>query len=86
MKRSICIISLFLFIINGNKAQKIVSIEKEFSLNWVADIGNVTYRTNLIVADNNLLIGSNGNNFRDYAIDKDNGLKVIDAKKGKIKR
>ena len=86
MKRSISIIILFLFVLNGNIAQNIVPIEKEFPLNWKADIGNVTYRTNVISANNYLLIGSNGNNYRDYAIDQSNGLKVIDPKTGKINK
>ena len=86
MKRSICIIILFLFVLNGNIAQNILQIENEFPLNWKADIGNVTYRTNVISANNYLLIGSNGNNYRDYAIDQSNGLKVIDPKTGKINK
>ena len=86
MKRSISTIILFLFIVKGNNAQKIRSIEKEFPLNWSTEIGNVTYRTNLISAGNYLLIGSNGNSYRDYSIDNKNGLKVIDPKKGKVKR
>ncbi|GEM_PF-338534 len=86
MKRSAIIFILLFFIVKGSNSQRIEPIENEFTLNWSSKIGNVTYRTNIISASNYLLIGSNGNNYRDYSIDKDNGLKVIDSKNGKVER
>ncbi|MDX2002849.1 MAG: PQQ-binding-like beta-propeller repeat protein [Chitinophagales bacterium] len=53
-------------------------------IKWKAHIGNTTLRTNMVVDGGRLYIGSNGEHYKDYALDNGNGLKAIDLRTGKI--
>lgn len=55
----------------------------DLPLNWEAPIGNVSFRTNVDLIDNQIVIGSNGGNYMDYFSDKGNGIYLLDPKTGK---
>jgi hypothetical protein len=62
------------------------AMETEFPLLWKVPIGLTSFRTNICFTDNEILIGSNGENFYDYWInDPNSGVNVIDRKSGKLK-
>ncbi len=83
MKRSILKTIVILMLAFNINAQKINPIENSFPLHWSSKIGNTTYRTNVQVFKNKIYIGSNGHAYRDYYIDVDNGVQIINAKSGK---
>lgn len=63
------------------------NIQTVFKLNWKANTGAASFRTNLAMSQNLLIIGSNGENFRDaFMYDKGSGVVVIDRTNGKIVR
>jgi hypothetical protein len=86
MRLTLLALSLFPISFFGpSKPPKYDPIENHFSLNWSAQIGSASFKTNLIVADNNLIIGSNGADFMDYYItDKSAGVYTINRKTGSI--
>ena len=47
-------------------------------------MGCTSYRTIPVLVDGQILIGSNGNNFRDYALDEGNGVFVLNGQNGQI--
>jgi outer membrane protein assembly factor BamB len=50
-------------------------------------MGSASFKTNLLVANNELIIGSNGTDFMDYLItDKSSGIYRIDRKTGSVIR
>ena len=53
-------------------------------LHWKSEIGFTTHRTEPIIHNGKLFIGSNGSHFQDYAMDKGNGAYVIDPQTGKM--
>ena len=57
----------------------------EFPLLWKVQMGNTTYRTNVQYTNEDLIIGSNGENYLDYYLDQQSGIYVINRKTGKIK-
>jgi hypothetical protein len=62
-------------------------VEKVFPMHWKANMGNVCFRSNVLLNPNEIIIGSNGNNFMDYQlIDKKSGVYKIDRRTGKIKK
>ena len=63
--------------------QQVKSIEKQFKLHWSADIGNASYRTNMLFTGGQIIIGSNGSQYMDYYLDESNGVHVLEAKTGK---
>ena len=75
-------ILLAVFIPN-NIAQKLKKIDSKFPLHWSSNSGNVTYRSNIVYYNGKIIIGSNGENYKDYAIDNNNGVRVLDAKTGR---
>ena len=84
MKKKMFYISIvamcFSTLATGQKAE---SIDKQFKLHWSADIGHVSYRTNMLFSEGQIIIGSNGGQFMDYYLDEKNGVHVINAKSGK---
>jgi outer membrane protein assembly factor BamB len=80
----ILIISIIvLALIPQNVAQKIEEIDTKFPLHWSSNSGNVTYRSNIVYYNGKIIIGSNGEQYNDYALDKNNGVKVLNANTGK---
>ena len=68
-----------------DKPPKYPSIENHFDLNWRTQMGSASFKTNLIIASNDLIIGSNGADFMDYYItDKSSGVYRIDRKTGAV--
>jgi hypothetical protein len=51
---------------NPKENERLPEIGKTFPLLWKADIGRVSFRSNVIFNGNDLIIGSNGNYFMDY--------------------
>ena len=85
MKVAISILSS-IFLIGNVQNTKVnpIPIENTFPINWVADIGNTTYRSDVAHLNGKLIIGSNGENYRDYYLDEGNGVYVINPLNGKI--
>lgn len=70
-----------------NKIEEFKPIEKEFPLIWNTNIGCASFRSNVTIQNNEIIIGSNGNNFMDdYLWDKQSGVHILDRKTGKNKR
>lgn len=74
--------------LSGHRSESALeNIEKAFPMHWKANMGNVCFRSNFILHSNEIMIGSNGNNFMDYQIiDRKSGIYCIDRRTGKIKR
>ena len=54
------------------------------SENWTLDIGKTSFRTNVSLTPSFIVIGSNGDNYRDaYITDDRNGVHIINRKTGK---
>lgn len=70
-----------LFAVNSLFAQQ--NITKLFPLEWKAEIGVTTYRTNMIFHDGSIYIASNGKD-RNLTNDEKDGVYKIDAKTGTI--
>ena len=85
MKAAISILSS-IFLIGNVQNTKVnpIPIENTFPINWEADIGNTTYRSDVAHLNGKLIIGSNGENYRDYYLDEGNGVYVINPLNGKI--
>ena len=85
MKVAISILSS-MFLIGNVQNTKVnpIPIENTFPINWVANIGNTTYRSDVAHLNGKLIIGSNGENYRDYYLDEGNGVYVINPLNGKI--
>ena len=61
-----------------------INLKKSSSEHWSVDIGKTSFRTNVSLSPSYLIIGSNGDNYRDAAItDNRNGIHVINRKTGK---
>jgi outer membrane protein assembly factor BamB len=60
-------------------------IEDHFELHWSTQMGAASFRSNVIVTNNSLILGSNGLDFMDYYIsDKKSGVYTINRKTGAI--
>jgi hypothetical protein len=51
---------------------------------WRTKIGCTSYRTIPVIVDGEILIGSNGDHFRDYALDEGNGVFLLNGQNGEI--
>ena len=58
-------------------------VSGQLDLHWSTEIGLTTHRTAPAFTSDQIFIGSNGSHFQDPAIDKKNGLFVLDKKTGK---
>lgn len=70
--------------IKSGQLRQLESIEKKLHLKWKANIGLTTFRTNMMLANGALLIGSNGNSRSSIHDDKD-GLYLLDPQTGNTK-
>jgi hypothetical protein len=78
------ILSLF-FTDNPGDKDRFEPIEKTFSINWKAKIGNASFRSNVVFTETDLMIGSNGKYFRDYYLgDETSGIYKLNRQSGKI--
>jgi len=69
----------------SDKPDRYPPIDKQFDLLWSTQMGSASFKSNLIITNNNLIIGSNGSDFMDYYIsDKASGVYTIDRKDGSI--
>ena len=63
------------------------AIETEFPLLWKTKMGCASFRTNIIVNKDELIIGSNGSGFMDYNIfDKQSGVYRINRVSGRVNK
>lgn len=70
-----------------SKIEEFTPIENELPLIWKTQIGLASFRSNIIVQNNDIIIGSNGENFMDnYLWDKQSGVHVLDRITGKNKK
>jgi len=67
-------------------AQNAPPLQSQFPLRWKAKIGGTTFKTNFLLKDGLLLVGSNGSHYRDWRLDKDNGVCIVNAANGKIEQ
>jgi len=68
-------------------AQPLPAIETEMPLRWKTRIGNTTFRSNMLLHNGELYIGSNGTSYKDYSvIDETSGVYVLDSRSGRVKR
>ena len=73
-------LAIGLFFIGDPKEHEINEPQSQ----WKIDIGKTSYRTNVSFTNDFLIIGSNGDNYRDYNVtDRRNGVHVINRKTGK---
>lgn len=64
--------------------EKLRSVESKWKENWKVNIGLTCYRTNMLLHNGDLLIGSNGKDWNDK-MDSLDGVYVIDPKTGNVK-
>ena len=70
------------FVYSDEKSK--TSSELPNSENWSIDIGKTSFRTNASLTSSYIVIGSNGDNYRDaYITDDRNGVHIINRKTGK---
>jgi len=85
-------ILLFLFFFGASPRQikpteSFPAIESEFPLLWKTKMGCASFRTNIIVNKDELIIGSNGSSFMDHNIfDKQSGVYRINRVTGRINK
>ncbi len=71
----------------GDPADPLPQIGSEFPLLWKADMGLACFRTNVVLTDNNIVMGSNGQGVTDYTVfDSKSGVYMINRKSGKLIR
>jgi outer membrane protein assembly factor BamB len=67
----------------SNEIDRPTKIETpDLKLIWKSEIGFTTHRTEPIIQQGKLFIGSNGSHFQDYALDNGNGAIALDASSG----
>ncbi len=70
---------------NIKENEKLPEIETSFPLLWKINIGNVSFRSNVLFNSDNLIIGSNGEGYMDYnLLDRNSGVYILNRKSGKI--
>ena len=75
---------LLMVTISASLPNKKIIVKSTIKQHWKTKIGVTSYRTIPVISDGKILIGSNGNNFRDYLLDSDNGVYVLNSKTGNI--
>ena len=76
---------LILFGLVSSQKTTTKTMSNTLKLNWSAEIGNLSYRSNMVLADNSLFIGSNGSHFMDFSVlDETNGVYKINPKNGTV--
>jgi outer membrane protein assembly factor BamB len=75
---------LFLFWINSSFLLAQTSIESIFPLKWKTYVGQTTYRTNILLHQNKIWLGSNGNTLDKTSQDEFDAVFSIDARTGQV--
>ncbi len=83
MKR-LLLLMLLIFTMSATLPNKKIVLKSTIKQHWRTKIGCTSYRTIPVLVDGQILIGSNGNNFRDYALDEGNGVFVLNGQNGQI--
>jgi outer membrane protein assembly factor BamB len=83
--RWIAFVSLGLFL-SASSVENFETVESTLQQHWSVEIGKTSYRTRSAFFSGNICIGSNGFEFMDYALDSQNGVFVIDAANGSIRK
>ena len=83
MKR-LLLLMLLIFTMSATLPNKKIVLKSIIKQHWRTKIGCTSYRTIPVLVDGQILIGSNGNNFRDYALDECNGVFVLNGQNGQI--
>jgi hypothetical protein len=81
------LLGLFPILIPSNaepETNSFTPVEEVFPIHWKADMGNVSFRNNILLTPNEIIIGSNGKYFMDYNfVDEKAGVYKINRKTGK---
>lgn len=75
---------LFLLCFSVLKAQNIQKIEDVFPVKWKTYIGQTTYRSNILLHQNKIWVGSNGNTLERNANDENDAVFALDTKTGNV--
>jgi hypothetical protein len=77
--------ALFLKLPSPDEEIQFAPIETVFPVHWKASVGNVSFRENLLLTPNEIIIGSNGEHYMDYyLVDSKSGGYKINRRNGKI--
>ncbi len=82
MKQLLLCLALMLSI--SVSAQEFPQFQSQFPIKWKSKIGGATFKTNFLLEKGMLIVGSNGNHYRDWRLDADNGVYIINPADGKI--
>jgi len=75
------------FFLSGSKAPPYQPIDEALTLHWEISIGRASFRSNISTYKDLLIIGSNGNEFRDGSfMDLNSGVYFINSRTGKIEK
>jgi hypothetical protein len=81
------LISSFFIFLSGSKAPPYQPIDEALTLQWESSIGRASFRSNISTTKDLLIIGSNGNEFRDGSfMDLNSGVYFISSRTGKIEK
>jgi len=83
MKR-LPLLMLLIFTMSASLPNKKTVLKSTIKQHWRTKIGCTSYRTIPVLVDGKILIGSNGEHFRDYALDEGNGVFLLNAQNGEI--
>ncbi len=82
---SLVFLAIMPFLIDESTGSGQKSVDSEMKQLWKTQIGCASFKTNVVINDREILIGSNGDNFYDYyPIDSKSGVYRIDGHNGKI--
>lgn len=80
------LVSSFFIFLSNPKVPPYQPIDEALPLRWQSNIGRVSFRSNISTRKDLLIIGSNGNEFRDGSfMDLNSGVYFINSVTGKIK-
>ena len=83
MKR-LLLLMLLIFTMSASLPNKKTVLKSTIRQHWRTKIGCTSYRTIPVIVDGEILIGSNGDHFRDYALDEGNGVFLLNGQNGEI--
>jgi len=75
---------LLIFTMSASLPNKKTVLKSTIRQHWRTKIGCTSYRTIPVIVDGEILIGSNGDHFRDYALDEGNGVFLLNGQNGEI--
>ena len=84
--KSLLLLLLLVFTMSASLPSKKTVLKSTIKQHWRTKIGCTSYRTIPVVVDGKIFIGSNGDYFRDYALDEGNGVFLLNAQTGKLSK